>query len=156
MYNCHVYKWENAYMKYLLYAWKILWNFLCIYLGEGKGGFTNACIVKGTHSLNASLYPELKYPDCLLFGLISQIWQSCFLITVKHLLFAWPYFREAITHYLFTRPYFRDLRNLLPKSLDNELLARTLFSRLYALANLRENKTLANEKCFTVIICLEI
>ena len=26
---------------------KILWNFLCIYLGEGKGGggFTNACIV---------------------------------------------------------------------------------------------------------------
>ena len=29
---------------------------------------------------NASLYPELKYRDCLLFGLISHIWQSCFLI----------------------------------------------------------------------------
>ena len=29
---------------------------------------------------NASSYPELKYRDCLLFGLISQIWQSCFLI----------------------------------------------------------------------------
>ena len=33
---------------------------------------------------NASSYPEFKYPDCLLFGLISQIWQSCFLI--NHLL----------------------------------------------------------------------
>ena len=33
---------------------------------------------------NASLYPELKYCDCLLLGLISQIWQSCFLI--NHLL----------------------------------------------------------------------
>ena len=33
---------------------------------------------------NASSYPDLKYPDCLLFGLISQIWQSCFLI--NHLL----------------------------------------------------------------------
>ena len=33
---------------------------------------------------NASSYPELKYRDCLLFGLISQIWQSCFLI--NHLL----------------------------------------------------------------------
>ena len=28
----------------------------------------------------------------------------------------------------------------------------TLFSRLYALANLRENKVLANKKCFTVIV----
>ena len=33
---------------------------------------------------NASLYPELKYCDCLLFGLISQIWQAYFLI--NHLL----------------------------------------------------------------------
>ena len=33
---------------------------------------------------NASLYPELKYRDCLLFGLISQISQSCFMI--NHLL----------------------------------------------------------------------
>ena len=33
---------------------------------------------------NASSYPELKYSDCLLFGLISQIWQSFFLI--NHLL----------------------------------------------------------------------
>ena len=32
---------------------------------------------------NASSYPKLKYRYCLLFGLISQIWQSCFLI--KHL-----------------------------------------------------------------------
>ena len=29
---------------------------------------------------NVSSYPELKYRDCLLFGLILQIWQSCFLI----------------------------------------------------------------------------
>ena len=33
---------------------------------------------------SASSYPELKYRNCLLFGLISQIWQSCFLI--NHLL----------------------------------------------------------------------
>ena len=35
--NIHVYKWENAYVKDL-YAWKILMNFLCIYLCEEKGG----------------------------------------------------------------------------------------------------------------------
>ena len=29
---------------------------------------------------NASFYLELKYRDCLLFRLISQIWKSCFLI----------------------------------------------------------------------------
>ena len=33
---------------------------------------------------NASSYHELKHRDCLLFGLISQIWPSCFLI--NHLL----------------------------------------------------------------------
>ena len=33
---------------------------------------------------NASLYSELKCRHCLLFGVISQIWQSCFLI--NHLL----------------------------------------------------------------------
>ena len=34
--NFHVYKWENAYIKDL-YALRILMNFLCIYLGEGRG-----------------------------------------------------------------------------------------------------------------------
>ena len=29
-------------------------------------------------------------------------------------------------------------------------MARTLFSRLYALVNLRENKVIANKMCFTV------
>ena len=33
---------------------------------------------------NTSSYPELKYRNCLLFGVIPQIWQSCFLI--NHLL----------------------------------------------------------------------
>ena len=50
--NFHVYKWENAYIKDL-YALRILMNFLCIYLGEGRGGgCTNACIYMymGTHS----------------------------------------------------------------------------------------------------------
>ena len=37
-----------------------------------------------SNKLNASSYPEFKYHICLLFGLISQIWQSCFLI--NHLL----------------------------------------------------------------------
>ena len=32
--------------------------------------------------------------------------------TVKHLLFAWHYFREAITEDIFTRLYFRDLSYL--------------------------------------------
>ena len=40
---------ENADIKDLN-AWRILMNFLCIYLGEGRGGCTNACICMGTHS----------------------------------------------------------------------------------------------------------
>ena len=43
--------------------------------------FRSECNSKKT---NASLYPELKYRECLMFRLISQIWQSCFLI--NHLL----------------------------------------------------------------------
>ena len=35
--NFHVYYWENANIKDLS-AWRILMIFLCIYLGEGKGG----------------------------------------------------------------------------------------------------------------------
>ena len=31
-------------------------------------------------------------------------------------------------------------------------MAMTLFSRLHALANLRENKVIANKKCFTVVM----
>ena len=71
--------------------------------------------------------------------------------TVNHLIFAGPYLREAITIDVFTRLYFRDLPYPLLLSLHKELLARTLFSRLYDLWNLRENKVLANKKCFTVI-----
>ena len=41
---------ENAYIKDLN-TWRILMNFLCIYLGEGRGGgCTNACKCMGTHS----------------------------------------------------------------------------------------------------------
>ena len=36
--NCHDYKWENAYIKHLLYASKILIQFLCVNLGERRGG----------------------------------------------------------------------------------------------------------------------
>ena len=35
--NFHVSKWDKAYIKDLN-AWRFLMNFLCIYLGEGKGG----------------------------------------------------------------------------------------------------------------------
>ena len=35
--NFHVFKMEDAYIKDLN-AWRILMNFLCIYLGEGRGG----------------------------------------------------------------------------------------------------------------------
>ena len=34
-------------------------------------------------------------------------------LTVNHLLFAWPYFRETIAHHLFTTLYFRDSSYLL-------------------------------------------
>ena len=37
MCNFHVYKWEKGYIKELN-AWRFLMNFLCIYLGEGRGG----------------------------------------------------------------------------------------------------------------------
>ena len=37
MCNFHVYNWKNANVKDLS-SWRILMNFLCIYLGEGKGG----------------------------------------------------------------------------------------------------------------------
>ena len=41
---------KNTYMKDLN-ALRIFINFLCIYLGEKKGGgCTNACICMGTHS----------------------------------------------------------------------------------------------------------
>ena len=46
MYNFHVYKRENAYIKDFN-AWWTLMNFLWIYLGEGKGG---ACIYRNTWS----------------------------------------------------------------------------------------------------------
>ena len=40
---------EDAYIKDLN-ALRILMNFLCIYLGEERGGCTNACICIGKHS----------------------------------------------------------------------------------------------------------
>ena len=41
---------KNVYIKDLN-ALRILMNFLCIYLGEKRGGCTNnACICMGTHS----------------------------------------------------------------------------------------------------------
>ena len=49
--NCHDYKWENAYIKHLLYASKILMKFLYVNLGErGGGGVTYACMCMGIHS----------------------------------------------------------------------------------------------------------
>ena len=74
-----------------------------------------------------------------------------YLITVKHLYFAWPYFRESIALVIFTRLYFRDLSKLLLSSIHYNILSRTLFLRPHVLANLRENKVLANKKCFTVL-----
>ena len=59
--NFHVCKWNNAYIKDLN-ALRILMNFLCIYLGEKRGGCTNACICMGTH--NQPLLPNRLY-GCL-------------------------------------------------------------------------------------------
>ena len=56
-------------------------------------------------------------------------------ITVKHLFFALPYFRNVSAFDIFTRLYFRDLTYLL---LHN-MLWRGFYFSLYALANLRKN-----------------
>ena len=81
----------------------------------------------------------------------NQVSRVLYHATVKHLSFAWPYFREATNLDIFTRLYFSDLSYFVLWSKHNKLLARTLFSRFYALANLRENKVLANKKCFIVL-----
>ena len=47
--NFHVCKWENACIKYLN-ALRIFMNISLIYLGEGKRGYTNACICIRIHS----------------------------------------------------------------------------------------------------------
>ena len=51
-----------------------------------KDFFRSEC---NSNNPNASSCPELKYRDCLLFGLIPQIWQSCFLINylLRNLIF---------------------------------------------------------------------
>ena len=49
----HVYKWENAYIKDL-YALRILMNFLCIYLGEGRGGATLMHVYVWEHIVSLS------------------------------------------------------------------------------------------------------
>ena len=50
--------------------------------------------------------------------------------TVKHLFFAWPYFRETMPLDRFARLYIRVLSKLLIKCIHYKLFARTLFSRL--------------------------
>ena len=47
--NFNVYKWENAYSKYLN-ALKILMNFYLFIEVKKGGGCTSACICIGTHS----------------------------------------------------------------------------------------------------------
>ena len=48
--NFQVCKWKNAYIKDLN-AFIILMNFLCIYLGEERGGGVHLCMFRiGTHS----------------------------------------------------------------------------------------------------------
>ena len=56
--NFHVYKWEEAYTYKRLNVWRILMKFLCIYLGEGRGGVwcTNACIYMYMETHIVSLY----------------------------------------------------------------------------------------------------
>ena len=75
--------------------------------------------------------------------------------TVKHLLFVWPYFREVISLDLFTRHYFRDSSYILLYSLHQKLLARTLFLRLYALANYAKIKSSRTKSVLQYISNLE-
>ena len=50
--------------------------------------------------------------DILKYALVIIHFTHVQVITVKHLLFAWPYFREATTLQIFTRLNFRDVSYL--------------------------------------------
>ena len=62
----------------------------------------------------------------------------------KHLLFLRSYFREANILCIFMRLYFQDM-SLCSIIFTLEIIGEYLYSRLYALTSLRENKVLANK-----------
>ena len=49
----HILKWKNAYIyiKYLnaLRIVMIFFKYTCIFLSDGRAGYTNACLCMGTH-----------------------------------------------------------------------------------------------------------
>ena len=64
--------------------------------------------------LKSIIFPSLKLAKrcCIIprwtHGQVVRQWATHVRNTVKHLLFAWPYFREVVTDDLFTKLYFRD------------------------------------------------
>ena len=68
MSNFHVYNWENANIKDLN-AWRILMKFLCIYLGEGRGGGHYCMYIHG----NTQSLPLLQ--NCLM-DVYETLWIS--------------------------------------------------------------------------------
>ena len=73
------------------------------------------------------------------------------LSTIKHLLFAWPYFHKVITLDIFMRLYFCDLSHIVHEFLHQKLLARTSFSGLSAFANLCKIKSSRIKSVFNSI-----
>ena len=71
----------------------------------------------------------------------------------KTLIFRWLYFRETTTQHIFRRLNFRicHICSIIPLTL---IIGEDIISRLQALANLHQNKVLANKKYFTVFISL--
>ena len=71
MCNFHVYKWENAYIKDL-FALRILMNFLCIYLCDGRGGvalmhvYIWEHIVSLSYRTNLWIFTELGRDEVLM------------------------------------------------------------------------------------------
>ena len=73
-------------------------------------------------------------------------------LNANHLLIMRHYICEAVVMNLFMIFYFPDYLNLQLQSIHKKLLARTLFLCLFDFTNLRENKALANKKCFTIFV----
>ena len=93
-----------------------------------------------TQSISEKKKPAVKW----------HVWVSGdFSITVKHLFFVWPYFREATILSIFPRLTFANC----PLLFYNPYMIsywQGFYFRYNGLANLRQNKVLANKRCFTV------
>ena len=83
--------------------------------GVGVAGDDDPSLAPGPTSwfqgANVQIDTRLLLPQ--LQNIISFVFYNLCPNTVKHLLFAWPYFREVINVSIFTRLYLRDLPSII-------------------------------------------